>query len=88
MQCTASLPMTIKWNLAYLMLERDIKTGDLADVTGLHPSTISKLKSYREMPRRLDRSTLDALCRALRCQPGDLLVYALDEDTHDQSNKP
>lgn len=71
----AFLPMPIKWNLAYVMLDRNVKTGDLAAVTGLHPGTISKLKSQREMPRRLDRETLDRLCQALDCQPGDLLQY-------------
>ncbi|WP_302480994.1 helix-turn-helix transcriptional regulator [Nostoc sp. TCL240-02] len=67
--------MPIKWNLAYLMLERDVKTGELAELTGLHPSTISKLKAYREMPKRLDRDTLIQLCKALKCKPGDLLEY-------------
>jgi putative transcriptional regulator len=79
MQYIASSPMTIKWNLAYLMLERDIKTGELADATGLHPSTISKLKAYREMPKRLDRGTLNLLCKALKCEPGDLLKYESDK---------
>ncbi len=78
MQYIASLQMTVKWNLAYLMLERDIKTGELAEITGLHPSTISKLKAYREMPKRLDRDTLNLLCKALNCTPGDLLKYDLD----------
>ncbi|MHC5720690.1 MAG: helix-turn-helix domain-containing protein, partial [Nostoc sp.] len=63
MQYIAFLEMTVKWNLAYLMLERDIKTGELAEITGLHPSTISKLKAYREMPKRLDRDTLNLLCK-------------------------
>jgi putative transcriptional regulator len=67
--------MTIKWNLAYLMLDRDIKTGYLAELTGLHPNTVSKLKAHREMPKRLDSETLDKLCMALKCQPGDLLNY-------------
>ncbi|MBD2468750.1 helix-turn-helix transcriptional regulator [Nostoc sp. FACHB-145] len=70
--------MTIKWNLAYLMLERDIKTGELAEITGLHPNTISKLKAYREMPKRLDRDTLNQLCKALNCHPGDLLKFEPD----------
>lgn len=78
MQCSATLPMTIKWNLAYLMLEREIKTGDLAEATGLHANTISKLKAYREMPKRLDRDTLNRLCQALNCVPGDLLKYEAD----------
>ncbi|MEH1808419.1 helix-turn-helix domain-containing protein [Nostoc sp.] len=75
MQHTASPATAIKWNLAYLMLDRNIKTGELAAITGLHPSTISKLKAYREMPKRLDRETLNLLCNALKCEPGDLLKY-------------
>jgi DNA-binding Xre family transcriptional regulator len=76
----------IKWNLAYLMLDRDVKTGDLAQATGLHPSTISKLKSSRQMPKRLDRDTLDLLCNALRCQPGDLMIYEKPEMDAKKSN--
>ncbi|MGD1911562.1 MAG: helix-turn-helix domain-containing protein [Rivularia sp. (in: cyanobacteria)] len=66
--------VAIKWKLAHLMLEQDIKTGDLAEVTGLHPGTISKLKACRVMPKRLDRDTFEKLCQALKCTPGDLLV--------------
>lgn len=80
MQVSISTPMTIKWNLAYLMLDQNIKTGDLAAATGLHANTISKLKAYREMPKRLDSETLNKLCQALKCQPGDLLRYTPDED--------
>jgi putative transcriptional regulator len=57
------------------MLDRNIKTGDLAEATGLHANTISKLKAQREMPKRLDRETLDKLCKALNCTPGELLEY-------------
>lgn len=69
--------MPIKWNLAHVMIDKNIKTGDLAATTGLHPGTISKLKSLREMPKRLDRETLDKLCQALECHPGDLLKYEM-----------
>lgn len=72
------IQMTIRWMLASLMLEKNIKTGELADRTGLHPNTISKLKACREMPQRLDRDTLDKLCKALDCLPGDLLRYLPD----------
>ncbi len=61
------------------MIDQDIKTGDLASATGLHANTISKLKAYREMPSRLDKVTLEKLCRALKCQPADLLRYVPDE---------
>lgn len=79
MKTLESSPMTVKWNLAYLMLDRDIKTGELAASTGLHANTISKLKAFREMPKRLDSETLNKLCRALNCQPGDLLTWVPDK---------
>lgn len=71
--------MSIKWRLAVLMEDREVDYKDLAEATGLHPVTVSKLKNTRTMPRRLDSETLEKLCRALQCQPGDLLRY-LPED--------
>ncbi len=71
--------MAIKWNLAYLMLDRNLKTGELAVLTGLHANTVSKLKAFREMPKRLDSKTLSKLCMALNCQPGELLTYLPDK---------
>ncbi len=54
---------------------------ELAALTGMHPTSISKLKSRRRFTR-IDEATLDALCVALRCQPGDLLVHqTVDEGT-------
>jgi len=73
--------MTIKWNLAHIMFDKSIKTGELSEKTGLHPNTISKLKAQREMPSRLDKKTLDLLCKALDCTPGELLVY--EEPPHE-----
>lgn len=67
--------MTIKWKLNQLMFERGIKSGDLVKATGFHPNTISKLKNLREMPDRLEKATLDGLCKALGVQPGELLSY-------------
>lgn len=77
MQIEMVRPM-IEWKLAQLMLDKDIKTGQLAEATGLHASTISKLKAFREMPKRLDRETLDKLCDALNCDPGDLMKRRRD----------
>ena len=71
--------MTIRWNLSQLMLERGMKPADLHQATGLHPNTISKLRNRWEMPDRLDKDTLNKLCSALGCQPGDLLRYIPDE---------
>lgn len=50
----------------------------LGEATGMHPNTISKLKN--NLPERLEMTTLLKLCKALKCQPGDLLVYIPDEE--------
>lgn len=71
--------MTIRWKLNQLMFERGVKNHELVEITGLHANTISKLKNLREMPDRLEKSTLDLLCKALNCQPGELLVYIPSE---------
>jgi len=67
--------MPIKWRLAVLIAERELDYKSLAALTGLHPVTVNKLKNTYEMPPRLDRVTLEKLCKALKCQPGDLLRY-------------
>jgi putative transcriptional regulator len=74
-----SLLMPIKWRLAAVMADREMDYKQLAEVAGLHPVTVNKLKNTYEMPSRLDRGTLLKLCRSLHCQPGDLLRYAPDE---------
>ncbi|MEG3437919.1 helix-turn-helix transcriptional regulator [Pannus brasiliensis CCIBt3594] len=67
--------MAIKWRLNVLMAERYLKNKDLIEATGLHPVTVSKLKNSQEMPERLERSTIEKLCTALNCQPGDLMLW-------------
>ncbi|WP_242056669.1 MULTISPECIES: helix-turn-helix transcriptional regulator [unclassified Nostoc] len=71
--------MPIKWRLAVLMADREIDYKQLAEITGMHPVTISKHKNIRVMPDRLERETLEKYCKALNCQPGDLLMYVPDE---------
>ncbi|MBD3882145.1 helix-turn-helix transcriptional regulator [Phormidium tenue FACHB-886] len=65
------------------MADREIDYRQLAELTGLHPVTVSKLKNTYEMPPRLDRVTLLKLCSTLNCQPGDLLRYIPDEADSD-----
>ena len=72
--------MTIKWRLNVLMAERYLKNKDLTEATGMHPVTISKLKNSQEVPERLERSTLEKLCAALKCQPGDLMSWEPDPE--------
>lgn len=67
--------MPIKWRLKSVMADREMSYKDLADKTGLHKGTVNRLVNTYEMPKRLDRDTLNKFCKALSCQPGDLLRY-------------
>jgi putative transcriptional regulator len=60
------------------MAERDIGNNELAEMLGMHPTSISRMKTRRQFTR-IDESTLNALCKALQCQPGDLMVYEPDD---------
>ncbi len=76
--------VTIKWRLAAVMADREIDNQKLHILTGLHLGTISKLRNKK--PSRLDTQTLDLLCKALRCEPGDLLRYLPDESGDQEVN--
>ena len=69
----------IKWRLAAVIADKETDYKAVAKAAGLHPVTVNKLKNTYVMPARLDRNTLDKLCRVLKCQPGDLLRYVPDE---------
>lgn len=60
------------------MAERNISNKELALLIGMNPTSVSRLKVRRRLTR-IDESTLDALCKALKCQPGDLMVYEADK---------
>ncbi|MCC3445147.1 MAG: helix-turn-helix transcriptional regulator, partial [Microcoleus sp. PH2017_03_ELD_O_A] len=68
----------IRWKLAVVMADRNISNKELATLIGMHPTSVSKIKTRRRLTR-IDEATLSALCRALNCQPGDLMVYEEDE---------
>ncbi|MCC3404074.1 MAG: helix-turn-helix domain-containing protein [Microcoleus sp. PH2017_10_PVI_O_A] len=70
----------IRWKLAVVMADRNISNKELAVLIGMHPTSVSKIKTRRRLTR-IDEATLSALCRALNCQPGDLMVY--EEDNPD-----
>ena len=69
--------MPIKSKLAVLMAEREIRGKDLAEQVGITEANLSKLKTGKIKAIRF--STLEALCKVLNCQPGDLLVYKEDQ---------
>jgi putative transcriptional regulator len=69
--------MPIRVNLAVLLAERNVKSKDLAAAIGITEANLSLLRQGKVKGMRFD--TLEAICRSLNCQPGDLLKYVEDE---------
>lgn len=69
--------MAIIVNLDVMMAKRKISLNDLSERVGLTLSNLSILKTGKAKAIRF--STLDAICKALACQPGDILEYANDD---------
>lgn len=65
--------MPIVVNLDIMMAKRRITSGELAAMIGLTQANLSILKTGKA--RAIRFSTLEAICEALECQPGDLLEY-------------
>ena len=65
--------MSIRVALDVMMARRDLTGLELAELVGITPANLSKLKTGRA--RAIRFSTLEVLCRVLQCQPGDLLAY-------------
>lgn len=65
--------MTIKINLDRLLLDRKLTLTELAERVDVTIVNLSILKTNKAKAVRF--STLEALCRELECQPGDLLEY-------------
>ena len=65
--------MAIRVQLDRLLVQRRMSLTELADRVGVTVANLSILKTGKA--RAIRFSTLDALCRELDCQPGDLLVY-------------
>lgn len=69
--------MAIRWHLAAVLKSKGWTAYKLAQEAGLTPSAVYKLTAKTEA-ERVEAPTLEALCRALGCQPGDLLTYVPD----------
>jgi putative transcriptional regulator len=65
--------MAIRISIDRLLTERRMSVGDFAEAIGITPANVAVLKNGRAKAVRF--STLDAICRVLECQPGDLLYY-------------
>ncbi|MEM9264562.1 MAG: helix-turn-helix transcriptional regulator [Cyanobacteria bacterium P01_F01_bin.13] len=69
----------IQWRLRHVMADRQMTNKTLADLMGVHATSISNMKRRDDMPR-IDGATLNGLCNALNCGPWDLIFYSTDED--------
>lgn len=70
--------MAIVVNLDVMLAKRKMTSLELAQRVGMTPANLSILKTGKAKAIRM--STLEAICRELRCQPGDLLEYTQEED--------
>lgn len=68
--------MAIIVNIDVMLARRKMSSGELAERMDITPANLSILKTGKAKAVRL--STLDSLCKALDCQPGDLLEYKND----------
>jgi putative transcriptional regulator len=65
------MPIVIK--LDVMLAKRKMKSMELAELIGITEQNLSILKTGKAKAIRI--STLDAICRHLECQPGDILEY-------------
>jgi len=70
--------MAIKINIDVMLAKRKMSVTELAGSVGITLANLSILKNGKAKAIRL--STLDAICQALDCQPGDILEYVEAED--------
>lgn len=68
--------MGVVVKLASVMQKRRISLGELSERVGITPANMSILKTGKGKAIRF--STLEAICRELKCQPGDILEYVDD----------
>jgi len=65
--------MAIRVNLDFLLVQRGLSLTELAERVGITIANLSILKTNKARAVRF--STLEAICRELDCQPGDVLEY-------------
>ncbi|GAB2462863.1 helix-turn-helix domain-containing protein [Xylanimonas ulmi] len=78
--------MPIVVDIDVMAARRRLGVGELAERVGITPANLAVLKNGRARAVRL--STLDALCRALECQPGDLLRWVPDAPERSEGFAP
>ena len=71
--------MPIIINIDVMLARRKMSSGELAEKVGITPANLSILKCGKAKAIRI--STMESICRALDCQPGDILEYRPEEPT-------
>ncbi|MEK3889464.1 helix-turn-helix domain-containing protein [Bacillus sp. FSL K6-3431] len=71
--------MAIIINIDVMLAKKKMSVTELSARVGITMANLSILKNGKAKAIRL--STLEAICKALECQPGDILEYKIDEDT-------
>lgn len=72
------MPITV--NLDVMMAKRKVSAGELAEKIDITPANLSILKNNKAKAVRF--STLEAICRVLDCQPGDILEYTGEDQNN------
>lgn len=73
--------MAISVRLDHLLLDNSMSLTELSARVGITVANLSKLKTGKARAVRF--STLEAICAALECQPGDLLTYDAEQNSGD-----
>ena len=71
--------MAIIINIDVMLAKRKMSVTELSEKVGITMANISILKNGKAKAVKL--STLDSICKALQCQPGDILEYVPEEET-------
>jgi putative transcriptional regulator len=74
--------MPIIVNVDVMLAKRKMSSGTLASRVGITQANLSILKTNKAKAIRF--STLEAICRELKCQPGDILEYAEDDSENSE----
>jgi putative transcriptional regulator len=81
--------VTVIIELDVMLARRKISVGEFSSAVGISPANVAVLKNGRARAIRL--TTLDAICRVLDCQPGDIIRWTADSQPgreHVQSDNP
>ena len=77
--------MGIIINIDVMLAKRKMSVTELSEKVGITMANLSILKNGKAKAIRF--STLEGICKALDCQPGDIMEYRSDEDTTEPMNK-